>query len=217
MTIQTRIVGIDPTKSTYFSLVQSYDFLNNRLFAGRLPHCLVTLQRKANCNGYFAGDRFATRDGAHFTDEIALNPSTFKERSVESILSTLAHEMVHLEQHHFGKPGKGGYHNKEWGDWMKRIGLKPVSIDQPGKETGAKVTHEIIDGGMFYHACADLVTRGITIGYVEAWSEGGAAVARRKLKVKYTCQECGTNCWAKPDAHFICGECDQPLEAEELN
>jgi hypothetical protein len=53
----------DPTKATYLSLVQAYDFLNAELWAGKLPTCLVTLQRKANCRGYFAGGRFKTRDG----------------------------------------------------------------------------------------------------------------------------------------------------------
>jgi hypothetical protein len=87
---------VDPTKTTYLSLIQAYEFLNTRLFLDRLPPCLVTLQRKANTRGYFAGARFATRDGLTTTDEIALNPSTFKERDTRCILSTLAHEMVHL-------------------------------------------------------------------------------------------------------------------------
>ena len=67
-------LAADPTKATYLSLVQSYDYLNAELWSGKLPPCLVTLQRKANCRGYFAGDRFVTRNGEHKADEIALNP-----------------------------------------------------------------------------------------------------------------------------------------------
>ena len=26
----------------------------------------------------------------------------------------LVHEMAHLQQHHFGKPSRMSYHNKEW-------------------------------------------------------------------------------------------------------
>jgi hypothetical protein len=29
-------------------------------------------------------------------------------------LSTLVHEMAHLQQNHFGKSSRTGYHNKEW-------------------------------------------------------------------------------------------------------
>ena len=55
---------------------------------------------------YFAGGRFGTRDGQEVTDEIALNPSHFRHRTTEQSLSTLVHEMTHLEQHHFGKPSR---------------------------------------------------------------------------------------------------------------
>jgi predicted SprT family Zn-dependent metalloprotease len=206
-------VTTDPTKTVYLSLVQAYDYLNAELWRGKLPCCLVTLQRKANCRGYFAGGRFVTRDGQTYTDEIALNPSTFKERDTRCILSTLAHEMAHLDQAHFGKPGKAGYHNKEWSEIMLGIGLKPVSLDQPGKMTGNKVTHEIVADGPFDVACAALVVKQrVIIDYVEAWSDAGKAKAAKKLKVKYTCPECGQNCWAKPDARFVCGDCDEPME-----
>ena len=184
----------DPTKTTYLSLVQAYDYLNAELFGAKLPTCLVTLQRKANCGGYFAGRRFKTRDGKSFTDEIALNPSHFESADTTFILSILAHEMVHLEQHHTGKPGKGGYHNREWAAWMHRIGLTPVSVDQPGKEVGNKVSHQIDVGGAFARACEKLLRQGVTIDYVEAWSPEGKVKAKKKLKTKYTCQSCGINC-----------------------
>lgn len=205
---------VDPTHITYVNLTEAYDYLNAELFAQKLPFCLITLQRKANCRGYFAGARFKHRNGTGVTDEIALNPATFEDRDTRSILSTLAHEMVHLWQHHNGKPGKGGYHNKEWADMMLTIDLKPVSIDQPGKQTGNKVTHEIVEGGWFDRVCAKLIAKGVQIDWVEAWTEGGKDKAAKKLKVKYTCPECGVNCWAKPECRFLCGECDEAMEAE---
>jgi predicted SprT family Zn-dependent metalloprotease len=213
MNFQTPIV--DPTKSTYLSLVQAYQLLNTALFDGELPNCLVTLQRKSNCRGYFAGARFVTRDGLQTTDEIALNPSTFKERNTRCILGTLAHEMAHLKQHHFGKPGAGGYHNLQWAQMMLEIGLKPVSIDQPGRMTGNKVTHEIIEGGAFDIAIAEIIKNGVEIDYVEAWDEVTKTKAAKKLKVKYTCGQCGVNCWAKPDCTFTCGQCDEEMQAED--
>ena len=80
---------------------------------------------------------------------------------------------------------------------------------------GNKVTHEIVAGGRFDVVCAELLAQGVLIDYVEAWTEGGKAKAAKKLKVKYSCPDCGINAWAKPDCRFICGECETEMEARE--
>ena len=47
--------------------------------------------------------------------------------------------MTHLEQHHFGQPSRNGYHNKQWAELMKSVGLFPSDTAQPGgKETGQR-------------------------------------------------------------------------------
>ena len=140
----------NPTTKTYTSLDDAFAFFNARLFAGRLPACLITMQRSKSAYGYFAGGRFGSKDGKEVTDEIALNPSHFRDRSTEQSLSTLVHEMTHLEQHHFGKPSRAGYHNKQWAGMMKAVGLVPSDTGAPGgKEVGQKVTHYIEAGGPF--------------------------------------------------------------------
>jgi predicted SprT family Zn-dependent metalloprotease len=132
----------NPTKRTYDDLTSAYDFFNERLFDGKLPRCLITMQRKNKSYGYFAGGRFGTLDGEEIADEIALNPSHFRARTAEQNLSTLVHEMVHLWQHHHGKPSRTGYHNKEWAAMMKAVGLIPSDTAAPGgKETGQHVSH----------------------------------------------------------------------------
>jgi predicted SprT family Zn-dependent metalloprotease len=124
--------NVNPTKRTYNDLTVAYDFFNERLFNGKLPPCLITMQRKAKAYGYFAGSRFGTRDGEEVTDEIALNPSHFKARTNEESLSTLVHEMVHLQQHHQGKPSRTGYHNKEWAVMRRQVGLIPSDTGAEG-------------------------------------------------------------------------------------
>jgi hypothetical protein len=85
----------NPTAKAYKSLDDAFAFFNRQLFGGRLPPCLITMQRsKAAAYGYFAGGRFGSKDGKEITDEIALNPSHFHERSTEQSLSTLVHEMA---------------------------------------------------------------------------------------------------------------------------
>jgi hypothetical protein len=210
--------GTRPTATTYAALDEAYDFFNRRLFGGRLPPCLITMQRSKKAYGYFAGDHFGARDGSHVTDEIALNPAYFRERTTEQSLSTLVHEMAHLEQHHFGQPSRGGYHNKEWAGMMRRVGLIPSDTGAPsGREVGQKVSHYITEGGPFAVACAALVAQGFDALYVELWSEGGDAARKKKAASKtcYRCPACAANAWARPGMHLVCGDCDERMEADE--
>jgi hypothetical protein len=71
----------------------------------QLPPCLITLHRESHrVLGYFSHKRFVRlSDGRTATDEIAMNPIHFAGRSVVAVMSTLAHEMVHLWQAHLGK------------------------------------------------------------------------------------------------------------------
>lgn len=209
----------NPTRKTYDALNRAYDFFNAELFDGTLPACLLTMQRKAKAYGYFAGGRFGSRDGQEVTDEIALNPSHFKDRTVEQSVSTLVHEMVHLWQHHFGKPSRTAYHNKEWAAKMEAVGLIPSDTGAPGgKQTGQKVSHYIAGGGPFDRAMAKLKAQGFSDFYVELWDDEAAKKARKAKaasKTKYTCPECEANAWAKPSTRLICGECEVVMTAPD--
>ncbi|TCM46319.1 SprT-like family protein [Rhizobium sp. PP-F2F-G48] len=214
------MISANPTSKTYAALNQAYDFFNDRLFGGQLSPCLVTLQRKNKAYGYFAGGRFGSKDGAEITDEIALNPSHFASRTDEQSLSTLAHEMAHLWQHHFGKPSRSGYHNKEWAAKMHEIGLHPSVTGQPGgKETGQSCSHYIIAGGPYARAYAELAAQpDFSALYVELWDDADARKNRKAKaasKTRYTCPVCDLHAWAKPDTKLICGECEQPLSPDE--
>ena len=165
-----------PTIETYDGLQGAYDFFNQRLFDGQLPHCLITLQREKRSLGYFVDTKFARRRTGETCDEIAMNPRFFATRSVRETLSTLVHEMVHLWQFHFGKKARKGYHNKEWGDRMERIGLMPSNTGEPGgKKVGEKMSHYIIAGGVFDVACSELLAGEFSL---ISWMDRDAAPAR---------------------------------------
>ena len=205
-----------PTARNYNELTAAYDHFNKELFAGRLPPCLITLQRKNKALGYFAGGRFGSQDGQEVTDEIALNPTHFRGRTAEDTLSTLVHEMTHVEQHHHGKPTRPGYHNKQWAGLMRTVGLIPSDTGAPGgKETGQKMTHYIEAGGRFEVSCASLIGGGFVLPYVELWAEGDGEKKAKKAasKTKYTCPECDANAWAKPGTSLVCGACYELDEA----
>ncbi len=201
---------MNPTKESYLSLEEAYFEFNNRLFDGNLPACLITLQRDKKSVGYFHAEIFEGKNGnsGKRTDEIALNPDHFS-RDDKQVLSTLAHEMCHLWQHHFGerKSKRTAYHDSECEAKMKEIGLQ--SKYGNGKETGQKVSHTIIAGGKFDAVC-DLLT-GKAIHWQSRVAGKPATTPRNGKRVKYTCPICKANAWGKDGLKLLCMECEQEM------
>ncbi len=207
----------DPTEVTYNSLTAAYDFFNRELFSRALPACLITMQRHKGSLGYFCSKRFAKMGEAeHITDEIALNPATFNTQTVQQILSTLAHEMVHLWQHHCGEPPRGGYHDREWANKMLEIGLIPTATGQiGGKQTGQKMSDMIQENGVFQKTCERFLAENpVILFHDRAGSDTDKQKKKRASKTKYACPDCGVNAWGKPGLNIWCGDCHLQLKAE---
>jgi len=152
-----------PTQQTYDAWQEAYDRFNWQLFEGDLPGCLITLQRKGASFGYFRPKRFI-RDDKVACDEIALNPAHFRTRSAHQTLSTLLHEMVHLWQYHLGTPGRGRYHNRQWAEKMKTVGLYPSHTGKPGgRELGDQMSHYVLEDGDFTREASSLIASGFQI------------------------------------------------------
>ncbi len=210
-----------PTGQNYGTLEGAYNHFNKALFGGALPNCLITVQRHKGAYGYFSSDRFGrVGSSTETTDEIAMNPMHFNGRSIEQTLSTLVHEMVHLWQHRFGKSSRTAYHNKQWADKMREVGLIPSDTGAPGgKETGQKMSHYIATEGAFERACNVWLKENPSVLYHDRMSDEDAIAKRKKKaasKTKYLCLGCGdTAAWGKPDLHLICGDCECRMESEQ--
>jgi predicted SprT family Zn-dependent metalloprotease len=235
---------LNPTSDTYENLLLAFKFMNEYLFGGTLPICLITLQREKKTFGYFCGNRFHKIDNENeTTDEIALNPQYFRSegRDDRMVVSTLVHEMCHLWQHHYGKPGRARYHNKEWADKMLSFGLIPSSTGLiGGLMTGDKVSHCIDEKGLFNRVFADLIVQGFVLQWIEPSSNSiqndfiektgmdennfpgpddvdqkiTTPISKKKIdtsKVKYSCPTCKLNAWAKMGVNLICGDCNEAM------
>lgn len=152
------------------------------------------------------------------TDEIALNPMHFEARGDKDVLSTLAHEMVHLWQHHFGKPSRAGYHNAEWAAEMCKIGLIPSRTGLlGGRRTGQRMSHYIEPGGPFDGAANELMAQGFKVEFVER--ERGPldpiAIRKRRSKTHFTCP-CGReSVYGRPSTRVRCDGCHGLLVPRE--
>ena len=205
---------------TYASeLNEAYRVLNERLFSGELPDCLVTYRSRGKSDGFYTAGRFAKRDGSdvELSDEIGMNPQSFRDRTTEQILSTLLRMMCHCWEYRVagGKASKSGYHTAVWADAMEERGLLPTKTgEEGGARVGHKMEHMIIEHGPFQRLVREMIANGFTLSYEDA-----VAPAERKKKSEskttYNCV-CGWTAWARPRSELGCGNCDAHDRAAEI-
>ncbi len=190
----------------YLDLQMAFDIFNTDIFEGALPPVVFTLTRKKNTLGYFWADRFSLSDKNHH--EIAINPSYFVSHTPQETALTLLHEMVHHWQQVFGSPSRSGYHNKEWAEKMKSVGLQPTAIDDPEKETGQKATHLPIPNGIALKIFAKIVEAGYRRAVIE---NPLLKKVSKPTRYKYMCETCGQKAYGNASSSLMCGVCETSL------
>lgn len=158
-----------PTNETYNDMERAYAFFNEELFDGSLPACLFTYQRNKRSMGYVSQDRWVNING-DLTAELAMNPEYFKGYDLIEYCATLNHELCHVWQCVYGKPGRRGYHNQEWAEKMESIGLMPSTTGKPGgKKVGEKMSDYVLADGAFLNACKKLIDSGFRLSWVDRY------------------------------------------------
>ena len=171
--------------------------------------------------------------------EIALNANLMITGDLIYMLIVLVHEQVHFFQWLFGKPSRNGYHNQEWADKCKEIGLQPFGPD--GKETGQAIDTKLIEGGKAEKVLAEMLTERAD-EFVFPWfadplmidqgearepspeekerkgpkkpdKDAESFPGRSGKRDKYTCVICGASVWGKPGLHIACLDCNKPMVA----
>jgi len=211
----------------------AFAYFNFQLFGGALPAVHFTLSASKRYAGYYRHAYFVNEKGER-VDEIGMNPEAFQD--IDDYLSTIVHEMCHQLQQLTGTPGKGGYHNRQWANSMMDVGLKPINLENEKRQTGRKITHEIVAGGRFDVACKALLATQFKIRWLrgepvadtgteddeqraDREEEEQKAKDRKEKKLKsktpYHCPSCLFKAWAKPQAKLVCGDCMQHMEASD--
>ncbi len=95
---------------------------------------------------------------------------------------------------------------------MISVGLQPIAADNANKMTGQKMTHVIIKDGHFDKLINE---SSFQIRYYSAMTDRDQTVNKKKNKVKYTCSQCGSHVWGKPQLHITCSDCKNPFAEDE--
>jgi len=135
-------------------------------------------------------------------------------KTTKWILSVLVHEATHLWQHHYSRVKKEKrrttYHDQEWADKMKSIGLQPSNTGSPGgNETGYSMSHYIVQGGLFSTTCDAFLASNDVPLYLEL--AGRASTRKDSGKNKFSCPVCNGNAWAAKSMMLICKKCNSEM------
>ena len=213
---------LSPTEQLTCALEFLSTELDRRLFSAYLkdtddtplgppPACILTIQSSGRCKGFAAKSVWSDNCGKYL-DQITLVFDAHAHGDVKDLSATLAHEKMHAKQFHDGKPGTGNYHNRQFADWMKSIGIQTSKTGRPGgAEIGTGMSQYIVEHGPFDQIMDELIAEGFffpweAVGMMQS-KDGGSvppSKPRDRSKMKFTCPVCGQNAWAKQAAKLAC-------------
>jgi SprT-like family len=228
-----------PTQELNHQFQDLYDLINIELFEGNLVQCMIVFSRsQRNQYGYYRRVGWKQKDSDVTVPEICLNIENILEKEELEVIQTLVHEMVHHWQYTDpqGKPGRIGYHNQQFADQMRKVGLQASVTGKPGgKATGQSMLDYIIEGGVLDVLYKKLKTSEWSISYfndqlfstvqnvgVETSPQNENSPLHikpkpinPKNKVKYSCPSCKINVWGKVGLSIGCLSCKTDLELKE--
>lgn len=205
------------------SLQAAYDHLNQALFVGQLPDCLITLTRnKRVLGGFFAADQWSDEQ-EKLVHEIGINANYLVDNDPTAFYNVLLHEMVHLYQHATDTAGRKGYHNQAFADMCFALQLEITVHDKnaaPGQLTGQNVSTELIQQGRAARAVANIP---VDLAYyalhcLDMDDSGNVIIVQGQEKkppkkagkrAKYTCPMCASSVWGKQGLSLMCMDCNR--------
>lgn len=204
-----------PTDEQMQAYARAFDFFNARLFGDRLPQPMLGFTSRKMVHGLFISNAWRDRKTGAYVHEIKLNPADLASRTSRQIASTLVHEMCHEDQELNGKPGRKGYHNRQFAQMMLALGLQCTDDGTPeGKQTGTRITHVILDDGPFAKVFEDMPEDLFLPFYANAGS-GAKKPKPPRSKFKYTTDTSDVAFWGKPGIYAVCFHTGAPFLRED--
>jgi hypothetical protein len=174
-----------------------FDLSNVEFFSARLPQCFLRFGSRRRGR---LGEYSPTRNDVGARFEINLNPRHF-DRPLYQVLGTLLHEQVHLWQDLYGKPSKTNWHNREFVERARSVGIPCES----GRHAFTIAYTEPF---------LTLAKRaGIEIGELGAPVLSAELLESAERKPKLKRWTCGcTNIWAAVAVDAVCQKCGSKFE-----
>ena len=207
------------------ALTNAFEYLNEELFDNQLPMVKLSLTRNPRVKkGHFAENAWVDEAGVEW-HEIAINAQWYAEvQDWRLAMTTMVHEMGHLEQSVLGIAGRESYHNREYVTRMRAMGVDSINPETGEPATsGDRVSSALIPGGRLEEALMVMPEEYIFPYLPKLFPEdppqqpktAGPAPEPKKrgVKTKYTCAKCGLNMWGKPEARVACLECNREMMA----
>lgn len=198
-----------------------YRQLNADKFNGELEEPIITIQSTPRAYGHVTcGKVWKSKDS--FRYELNIGAGTL-DRPIESVVSTLLHEMVHIYNlmHDIQDCSRGNtYHNKKFRDKAVEVGLVIERDDRIGWSITSP-SEELIEYIIMQGWSDILMNRqeSLRIGGASGGSSSNGSDDKPTKKPsstrKYICPCCGMSVRATKDVRIMCVECMEIMEKEE--
>lgn len=198
-------------------LYRIFDLLNDEYYEGELPDPVLTIQKAPRSNnlGWFTTYK-AWQSKIEENEELAkyeinLNPTNMN-RTVEQVICTLHHEMVHYANCVSGiKDCNGQIHNKKFKTLAESVDL----ICEQSKTYGWGSTECSENLREFINE--EIKPNESALEYFRPSTQATEKEKkpREKKTFKYACPSCDLVAKAGKDIHIQCLECECELEMED--
>ena len=216
---------VQPAIEEADALTSAFEYLNEELFDNQLPMVKLSLTRNPRVKkGHFAENAWVDEAGVEW-HEIAINAQWYAEvQDWRLAMTTMVHEMGHLEQADKGTAGRETYHNVEYVTRMRLMGVDSTDMEGNPVSSGDRVSSALIPGGKLEQALLDMPEEYIFPYLPKLMPDDPPTPApqgpgpapepkKRGVKTKYTCAKCGLNMWGKPESRIACLECNREMVA----
>lgn len=197
-----------------------FDLLNARYFENALSRPIITIQSTPKAYGHYTLYDAWSVDGEKGMREINIGAGTLS-RPIESIVSTLLHEMIHYwnDKNGIKDCSRGGtYHNKKFKELAEACELDvqchPTygwSITSPSEKTlEFCLEHNLTEIRITRNDLSILIPTGTGNGNGVLTPPGNGARKKSSTR-KYACPCCGLSVRATRNVNIACIDCSEQL------